>query len=95
MSTSGAPFLEVAAGGVNKATGLEKLCGRLGIDRSEVIAFGDNNNDVEMLGWVGHGVAMGNALPEVAGLADEVTLSNDEDGVALVVERLAAAGWAR
>ena len=93
VSTSGAPFLEVAAEGVNKATGLERLCSGLGIGRSEVIAFGDNNNDVEMLAWAGHGVAVGNALPEALAQADEVTLSNDEDGVAAVVERLAASGW--
>lgn len=93
VSTSGAPFLEVAAAGVNKATGLETVCAELGILPSEVVAFGDNNNDVEMLQWAGIGVAMGNALPEVKALADRVVPSNDEFGVAAVVEELAAANW--
>ena len=93
VSTSGAPFVEVAAEGVNKASGLQKLCARLGIAQDEVLAFGDNNNDLEMIGWAGHGVAMGNALPELAAVADEVTLTNNEFGVAVVVERLATNGW--
>lgn len=92
-STSGAPFLEVAAAGVNKATGLELLCERLGVERDEVIAFGDNNNDVEMIEWAGTGVAMGNALPEVQALADRVAPTNDEDGLAVVLEELAANDW--
>lgn len=87
-STSGAPFLEVAAGGVTKATGMRRLAAHLGATREDVVAFGDNRNDVELLAWAGTGVAMGNALPEVLAVADEVTASNDEDGVALVVERL-------
>lgn len=92
-STSGAPFLEVAAEGVTKAEGLQRLCGALDVDREEVVAFGDNNNDVEMLQWAGWGVAMGNALPEVAALADETTATNDEDGLAVVLERLSDDGW--
>lgn len=90
VSTSGAPFAEVTAAGVDKAFGLGQLAARLGIDRSEVVAFGDNNNDLAMLAWAGHGVAMGNALPEVAAVADEVTARHDEDGVALVIERVLA-----
>lgn len=58
-----------------------------------MVAFGDNNNDVEMLQWAGLGVAMGNALPEVKALADRVAPTNDEFGVAAVVEELAAANW--
>lgn len=92
-STSGAPFLEVAAEGVTKAEGLQRLCGALDVDREEVVAFGDNNNDVEMLQWAGWGVAMGNALLEVAALADETTATNDEDGLAVVLERLSDDGW--
>ena len=64
-STSGAPFLEVASAGVDKGTGLVRIAGALGVRADEVIAFGDNLNDLEMLAWAGHGVAMGNALPEV------------------------------
>ncbi len=87
-TTSGAPFLEVSAHGVTKASGLARLCARLGVRREEVIAFGDHRNDVEMLRWAGHGVAMGNARPETRQAADEVTASHDDDGLALVVERL-------
>lgn len=87
-TTSGAPFLEVGRAGVSKASALERFCRERGIDASQVIVFGDNNNDVEMLRWAGRGVAMGNALPEVVEIADEVTSTNDEDGVAVVLERL-------
>ncbi|MCE4026910.1 Cof-type HAD-IIB family hydrolase [Microbacterium sp. Au-Mic1] len=87
---SGAPFVEVMAEGVTKATGLALLCAALGIDRSEVLAFGDALNDVEMLRWAGHGIAMANAEPEALAAADEVTASNAEDGVAVVLERVLA-----
>jgi Cof subfamily protein (haloacid dehalogenase superfamily) len=85
---SGAPFVEVMAQGVTKATGLARLCTHLGIDRSGVVAFGDALNDVEMLRWAGHGVAMAHAEPVVQEAADETTATNDEDGVARVIERL-------
>ncbi|SFR60191.1 hypothetical protein SAMN04488591_2312 [Microbacterium azadirachtae] len=87
---SGAPFVEVMAEGVTKATGLAQLCAALGIDRSEVLAFGDALNDVEMLRWSGRGVAMANAEPEARAAADELTRSNVEDGVAVVLERVLA-----
>lgn len=88
---SGAPFVEVMAAGVTKAWGLEQLCAHLGIAASEVLAFGDAANDVEMLQWAGRGVAMGNAEPMVKDAADEIApASNLEDGVAQVLERLFA-----
>lgn len=90
VTTSGAPFVEVSAEGVTKESGLEQMCARFGIAASEVLAFGDNRNDVEMLRWVGHGVAMGNGLPEALEAADEVTASHDDDGIALVIERVLA-----
>ncbi|MDF2563203.1 MAG: hydrolase [Microbacterium sp.] len=85
---SGAPFVEVMAEGVTKATGLARLCEHLGIDRADVVAFGDALNDVEMLRWAGRGVAMAHAEPVVQDAADETTASNDDDGVAQVIERL-------
>ncbi|MFJ2552132.1 Cof-type HAD-IIB family hydrolase [Microbacterium sp. NPDC087591] len=85
---SGAPFVEVMAEGVTKATGLARLCMHLGIDRAEVVAFGDALNDVEMLRWAGRGVAMADAEPLVQDAADETTASNADDGVAQVIERL-------
>ena len=88
VTHSGAPFLEVLAEGVSKAWGLARLCGTLGIAPSEVLAFGDAPNDAEMLAWAGRGVAMANAEHEALEAADEVTLSNAEDGVAAVIEQL-------
>ncbi|MFY9713782.1 MAG: HAD-IIB family hydrolase, partial [Microbacterium sp.] len=88
---SGAPFVEVMAEGVTKATGLARLCEHLGVDRTDVVAFGDALNDVEMLRWAGHGVAMAGADLVVQDAADEIAASNDDDGVARVIERLL--GW--
>ncbi len=90
VTHSGAPFIEILAEGVNKAWGVTQLCERLGIDRSEVLAFGDAPNDAELLAWAGRGVAMANAHPEARDAADELTLSNEEDGVAVVLEQLLA-----
>lgn len=80
-TTSGADFVEMAAGGVTKATGLAALCERLGIDRSEVAAFGDAPNDVEMLSWAGTSWAVANACDEVRAVATHSTTSNMDDGV--------------
>ena len=87
-TTSGAPFLEVGRSGVSKATALARFARDRGISPSEVVAFGDNLNDVEMLRWAGLGVAMGNAVPGTIAVADEVTLHHDDDGVAVVIERV-------
>lgn len=87
-TTSGAPFLEVGRAGVSKATALARFAGDRGIEASQVVTFGDNLNDVEMLRWAGLGVAMGNAVPGAIEVADEVTLHHDADGVAVVIERL-------
>ena len=67
-----------------------ELCEELGVERSDVTAFGDQLNDLPMLAWAGYGVAVANAHPDVIDVADEVTASNDEDGVALALERLSA-----
>jgi hypothetical protein len=80
-SSSGA-LVEISAPAVTKAAGLAWLCEHEGIDASEVLAFGDMPNDIPMLAWAGHAVAMGNAHPAVRAVADEVTRTNDEDGVA-------------
>jgi Cof subfamily protein (haloacid dehalogenase superfamily) len=89
VSTSGGAYVEISAAGVNKASALAELCEGRRIAPDEVIAFGDQPNDVPMLTWAGRGIAVANAHPDVAAFADEVTASNDEDGVALVLERLA------
>ena len=86
---SGGEAVEVTAVGVNKAAGLAEVAAEHGIDQADVIAFGDYPNDVPMLSWAGRGVAVANAHAEVLAVADEVTASNDDDGVAIVLERLA------
>jgi Cof subfamily protein (haloacid dehalogenase superfamily) len=85
---SGGEAVEVTAVGVNKAAGLAEVAAEHGIDAADVVAFGDYPNDVPMLAWAGHGVAVANAHSEVLAVANEVTASNDEDGVAIVLERL-------
>ena len=79
--------IEVNAGGVHKGLALGWLAKRLGIEREEVMAFGDGLNDVGMIREAGCGVAMANAVPSVLEAADMVTMSNDEDGVARAVEK--------
>lgn len=85
---SGAGIVELLPLGLTKARGLSLAARRLGVAAAETIAFGDMPNDLPMLAWAGYGVAMGNAHPEVRAAADEVTASNDEDGVVRVLERL-------
>ncbi|MBY6537054.1 HAD family hydrolase [Rhodococcus sp. BP-349] len=80
-------LIELSPPGVSKASGLLEIARTLGIEASEMIAFGDMPNDVPMLTMVGHGVAMGNAHPAAIAAADEVTTSNADDGVARVLER--------
>lgn len=80
-------LVEVSPAGVTKATGLAEVADRLGLTAAEVVAFGDMPNDLEMLRWAGHGVAMGNAHPDLLAVADEVTAGNADDGLALVLER--------
>ncbi|QBX54530.1 HAD family phosphatase [Nocardioides seonyuensis] len=88
VTSSGAPFLEVMSEGITKAWGVARLCSLLGIEPREVMAFGDALNDVEMLTWAGRGVAVANAHPGTRAVADEVTASNMDDGVAQALELL-------
>ena len=80
-------LLEISAAGVSKATGLASLAAEHGIEAAQVVAFGDMPNDLPMLAWAGRGIAVANAHPEVLAAADEVTGSNDDDGVAAVLDR--------
>ena len=80
--SSTSALVEISAAGVTKAAGLAWLCEREGIPQDRVLAFGDMPNDVPMMTWAGRSVAMANAHPAVREVADEETLSNDEDGVA-------------
>ena len=83
---SGSDLLEIAAAGVSKASTLERVAGQWSIPAEAVLAFGDMPNDIPMLTWAGRAVAVANAHPAVHAVADEVTWSNDEDGVAAVLE---------
>ena len=79
--------IEICADGCCKRTGLRKLCGLLGMDARQVIAMGDSENDLEMLQWAGTGIAMANASKKIKDSAGFSTASNEEDGVALALER--------
>lgn len=88
VTHSGYGIVEISAPGVDKARGLRVACARHGIALAETIAFGDMPNDIPMLVGVGHGVAVANAHADVRSIANEITASNEEDGVAVVLERL-------
>ena len=86
--TSSAPhFLEFATAGTSKESSLSMMASMLGAAREQVIAFGDSDNDLEMIRYAGIGVAMGNAVPALKEAADYVTLTNDEDGVAAALHK--------
>jgi hydroxymethylpyrimidine pyrophosphatase-like HAD family hydrolase len=89
-SSAGDSLLEIAAAGVSKASALARVCAERAIDRTDVVAFGDMPNDLPMLAWAGHAVAVANAHRDVLAAADEVTADNDDAGVARVLERLFA-----
>ncbi|GGP86763.1 hydrolase [Streptomyces virginiae] len=88
-------LLEISGHGVSKASTLALCCAERGITPDEVVAFGDMPNDVEMLSWAGTSYAMGNAHPDVITAASGRTVANNEDGVALVIERILAERLAR
>ena len=85
---AGAGIVELLPLGLSKATGLSLAARRLGVKATDTIAFGDMPNDIPMFAWAAHGVAMANAHEDLKAVADEVTLSNEEDGIAVVLERL-------
>ena len=80
-------FLELVPMGIDKARSLAVLLEKLGMTREEMVAVGDGYNDLSMIQYAGMGVAMANAQEPVRKAADYVTLSNEEDGVAAVVEK--------
>ena len=80
-------FLEMMPQGVDKASALKELIARLGIAREELVACGDGFNDLSMIRFAGLGVAMANAQDVVKQAADAITASNEEDGVALAIQR--------
>ena len=87
--TSSLPFnIEINSARANKGRALETLCGLLGLRREETVAFGDGSNDLMLLRSAGLGVAMANAFPEVRAAADRITGTNNDAGVAQVLEEL-------
>ncbi|KMK74762.1 Cof-type HAD-IIB family hydrolase [Alkalihalobacillus pseudalcaliphilus] len=84
----GAPWnvLELVKTGVNKAVGLKKVADYYQIPAERIIAFGDEDNDFEMIEYAGKGIAMHNAIPELKSLANDITLSNEKDGIAVYLE---------
>jgi Cof subfamily protein (haloacid dehalogenase superfamily) len=83
-------LLEISATGVTKAATLARIADQQGIAPEDVVAFGDMPNDLPMLAWAGRGYAMANAHPAVLAAAEHMAPSNDEDGMAQIVEKLLA-----
>lgn len=83
-------FVEVAPAGVDKAAALARVVARVGATADDVVAIGDMQNDLSMLRWAGRSYAVANAHPDVIAAVDEVVPSNDDEGVALLLERLLA-----
>lgn len=84
----GADFLEIMPGNINKGTGIKDLSSHYGIDYSQIMAIGDDFNDMEMFAVAGVPVAMGNAMDELKKIAKHVTSSNEDDGVAKIIRRI-------
>jgi Cof subfamily protein (haloacid dehalogenase superfamily) len=87
---AGPGLLEISAAGVSKATALARFCAQRGVDAADVVAFGDMPNDLAMLAWAGRGYAMADAHPDLHAAVDLRAPSNDDDGVAVVLEELFA-----
>jgi Cof subfamily protein (haloacid dehalogenase superfamily) len=87
-STRGPALLELSAAGVSKATTLARLCDERRVEASQVVAFGDMPNDLPLLAWAGTAYAVANAHPTVLAAVPRRTDSNDDDGVARVLEEL-------
>ncbi|WP_340537902.1 HAD family hydrolase [Nocardioides sp. GXZ039] len=80
-------WLDLTPVGVSKASGLQHVCDELGLTPDDVLAIGDGRNDLEMLGWAGRGVAMGQAVDDVHLAADATTDSVNDDGAAVEISR--------
>jgi phosphoglycolate phosphatase (TIGR01487 family) len=87
ISNSHPKNVEINPQGITKAVGLQQICELHGLQMSEVIACGDSLNDIEMIKAAGMGVAMGNAQQPVKEIANWITTTNDQDGVAKVIRK--------
>lgn len=90
VTSSGLDWVEIGAPGISKAYAVERICHRLGVLVSEVLAVGDNHNDLTVLAWAGRAAAPANAIPEVLAVVEQVLPPNNEDGVAALLEELVA-----
>lgn len=93
-ATKGLMYLEITSPGINKGWALKKLAGHLEVKMAEVVAIGDNLNDSTMIQEAGLGVVMGNGHGDLKKMADRITLSNDEDGVAVAIADIVMTGTA-
>ncbi|XKH51610.1 Cof-type HAD-IIB family hydrolase [Chryseomicrobium palamuruense] len=84
----GAPWhvIEIVKSGLNKAVGIQPVAEHLNIPKSRIIAFGDEDNDLEMIEYAGTGVAMGNAINPLKSIANEIIGTNNEDGIGIYLE---------
>ena len=90
LTHSGAPYIEMSASGVSKASALQELCEQWGVSPDSVAAVGDARNDLPMLAWAGTALCPSNAAAPVRAVADRVLGSNDDDAVARYLEELTA-----
>ncbi|HWS38807.1 MAG TPA: HAD family hydrolase [Actinoplanes sp.] len=89
VTQAGLDYVEICPAGVDKGTGLSVVSEAVGVDPADVLVFGDMPNDLPMFAWAGWGrVAVANAHPSLLAVADDVTLTNDQDGVAVYLDRL-------
>lgn len=84
----GALYLDFNPQGINKLVGLESLGKQVGVDITNFVAFGDSNNDLEMLAGAGLGIAMGNGTPEAKAAAKEIIGHHDSDAIAKKIVEL-------
>ena len=90
VTTSGLDWVDIGAPQVSKAYALERVCDRLGVGIEEVVAVGDNHNDLSVLGWASSAMAPANAIPDVLAVVERVLPANSDDGVACLLEELVA-----
>jgi Cof subfamily protein (haloacid dehalogenase superfamily) len=89
VTQAGLNYVEICPPGVDKGTGLAVVAQAVGVDPADVLVFGDMPNDLPMFAWAGWSrVAVANAHPSLMAVADEVTLTNDQDGVAVYLDKL-------
>jgi hypothetical protein len=90
LTTSGLDWVDIGAPGVTKAYAMERVCDRLGVRVDEVVAVGDNHNDLPLLAWAGTAMAPANAIADALALAHRVLPANADHGVAILLEELVA-----